>query len=62
LNARYKYRLASYLLRCGHKQQALLELEEALTADHAAHTTLLEHYPEAANLPQVMHLLELYKK
>jgi tetratricopeptide (TPR) repeat protein len=62
LNARYKYRLVSYLLRCGREQQALSELEEALMADHAAHTTLLEHYPEAAQLPQVMHLLELYRR
>jgi tetratricopeptide (TPR) repeat protein len=62
LNPKYKYRLASYLLRAGREQQALLELEEALMADHAAHTTLLEHYPEAAKLPQVLHLLELYRR
>jgi hypothetical protein len=35
LTPRYKYRMASYLLRCGRQQQALLELEEALMADHA---------------------------
>jgi tetratricopeptide (TPR) repeat protein len=62
LNARYKYRVASYLLRCGREQQALLELEEALMADHTCHNTLLEHYPEVTNMPQVMHLLDLYKK
>lgn len=62
LNARYKYRMASYLLRCGREQHALLELEDALMAEFAAHTTLLEHYPEVANMPQVMHLLDLYKK
>lgn len=62
LNARYLYRLASYLLRCGREQQALLVLEDALMSDFAAHTTLLEHYPEVANMPQVMHLLELYTK
>ena len=39
-----------------------LELEEALMADHASHTELLEHYPEAAHLPQVLHLLELYRR
>src|SRR4029077_14650899 len=49
LNARYKYRLASYLLRCGHEQQALLEIEEALMAEFTGHTALLEHYPEAAH-------------
>lgn len=62
LNVRFKYRMVSYLLRAGREQQALLELEEALLADHAAHAQLLEHYPEAAALPQVMHLLELYRR
>lgn len=62
LSARYKYRLTSYLLRCGREQQALCELEEALMADHALHTTLFEHYPEAERIPQVIHLLDLYKK
>ncbi len=61
-NARFKYRLVSYLLRAGREQQALLELEEALMADHAAHVQLLEHWPEAAKLPQVIHLLELYRR
>ena len=54
--------MASYLLRCGRQQQALLELEEALMADHAGHAQLLEHHPEAAAMPQVMHLIELYKR
>ena len=62
LNARYKYRIVSYLLRCGREQQALLELEEALMADHAGHTQLLEHLPEVKAMPQVMHLLELYRR
>ncbi len=62
LNPKYKYRLASYLLRCGKEQQALLELEEALSADFADHTQFMEHYPEGATLPQVMHLVELYRK
>lgn len=60
--ARFKYRLVSYLLRAGREQQALLELEEALMADHAAHVQLLEHWPEAAKIPQVIHLLELYRR
>lgn len=29
----------------------MLELEEALMADHAAHVQLLEHWPEAAKDP-----------
>jgi len=62
LNARYRYRMVSYMLRCGMEQQGLLELEEALMADHALHVQLLEHYPEAATMPQVVHLLELYKQ
>ena len=63
LNGRYRYRMVSYLLRTGHQQQALLELEEALMADHAGHVQLLEHYPEAAmQMPQVIHLLELYRR
>ncbi len=61
-NARFKYRMVSYLLRAGREQQALLELEEALMADHAAHVQLLEHWPEAAKIPQVIHLLELYRR
>jgi len=62
LNSRFRYRMVSYLLRAGFEQQALLELEEALTADHAGHTALLEHYPDAARSPQVLHLLELYRR
>ncbi len=62
LNPRYRYRMVSYLLRCGREQQALLELEEALMADHSGHAQLLEHYPEAGRMPQVMHLLDLYRK
>jgi len=60
MNPRYRYRLASYLLRAGQQQQGLLELEEALMADHAGHVQFLEHYPEAAAMPQVTHLLGLY--
>lgn len=62
LTGRYRYRLVSYLLRAGSEQQALLELEEALIAEHADHVQLLEHYPEAASMPQVIHLLDLYKQ
>lgn len=62
LNARYRYRNASYLLRAGREQHGLLELEEALMTDHAAHQQFLEHYPEAAQMPQVAHLLELYRR
>lgn len=62
LNARYKYRLAGYLLRLGREQQALLELEQALMSDFSTHTQFLEHYPEAAGMPQILHLLELYRK
>jgi tetratricopeptide (TPR) repeat protein len=62
LNSRYKYRMSSYLLQEGLLQQGLLELEEALMADHSGHEQLFDHYPEAAQLPQVMHLLDLYRK
>ncbi|MBL7951064.1 MAG: DUF3808 domain-containing protein [Flavobacteriales bacterium] len=62
LTSRYAYRMVSYLLRMGDMQQALVALEDALMNDHAAHTQLLEHYPEAAQLPQVIHLLELYRR
>jgi tetratricopeptide (TPR) repeat protein len=62
LNSRFRYRMVSYLLRAGREQQALLEMEEALTADHASHTLLFEHYPEAAAMPQIIHLLELYRR
>jgi tetratricopeptide (TPR) repeat protein len=62
LNPRYRYRLVSYLLRAGREQQGLLELEEALMADHASHVLLLEHMPEAAAMPQIIHLLDLYRK
>lgn len=62
LTSRYAYRMVSYLLRMGDMQQGLVALEDALMNDHAAHTQLLEHYPEAAQLPQVIHLLELYRR
>lgn len=62
IEPRYKYRLASYLLQSGREQQGLVELEEALHADHAAHTAFTEHYAAALNMPQVIHLLELYRK
>lgn len=62
LTSRYAYRMVSYLLRMGDMQQALVALEDALMNDHAGHKQLLEHYPEAAQLPQVIHLLELYRR
>jgi hypothetical protein len=62
LDPRFRYRMVSYLLRTGRLQEALLELEEALVADHAAHEQLIAHYPEALHLPQVAHLLELYRR
>jgi len=62
LNGRFKYRLVDYLLRAGKEQEALLALEEALLADHAGHEELLKHYPQAAQMPQVMHLIELYRR
>ncbi len=62
LNSRFRYRMISYLLRAGREQQAMLEMEEALTVDHASHTLLFEHYPEAAAMPQIIHLLELYRR
>ncbi|MBP8822324.1 MAG: tetratricopeptide repeat protein [Flavobacteriales bacterium] len=62
LSARFKYRLASYLIRAAQEQQGLLVLEEALAIDHAAHTQFMEHWPGAAQLPQVIHLIELYRK
>ncbi|MBZ0207872.1 MAG: tetratricopeptide repeat protein [Flavobacteriales bacterium] len=61
-NVRFRYRMVSYLLQAGREQQGLLELEEALMADHAAHVQLLEHWPEATKLPQITHLLELYRR
>ncbi|MBK7298503.1 MAG: tetratricopeptide repeat protein [Flavobacteriales bacterium] len=62
LNARFRYRMVSYLLRSGREQQGMLEMEEALMADHGAHVQLFEHYPEAALMPQIIHLLELYRR
>ncbi|MBX2974303.1 MAG: tetratricopeptide repeat protein [Flavobacteriales bacterium] len=62
LTSKYAYRMVSYLLRMGELQQALVMLEDALMNDHAAHTQLLEHYPEAVQMPQVVHLLELYRR
>ena len=62
LKPAYKYRSVSYLIQCGRTQEALLELEEALMADHQAHKELLAHYPPVLELPQVMHLIELYQR
>lgn len=62
LNARFKYRLAGALLRAGRMQEGLLMLEEVLVADYASHELLLENWPEAVQLPQVAHLLELYRR
>ena len=62
LDPRFRYRFAVHLLRNGRMQHGLLELEEALMIDHAAHTQFLDAYPEAVSIPQVVHLLELYRK
>ncbi|MCB0790572.1 MAG: tetratricopeptide repeat protein [Flavobacteriales bacterium] len=62
LDPRYRFRTVSYLLRDGKLQEALLQLEEALMADHPAHQGLLDHYPEAADIPQVLHLIQLYRQ
>lgn len=61
-NTRFRFRMVSYLMQAGCEQQGLLELEESLIADHAAHVQLLEHWPDAAKLPQVTHLIELYRR
>ncbi|MEO8066529.1 MAG: tetratricopeptide repeat protein [Flavobacteriales bacterium] len=62
LTSAYRFRMVSYLLRCGREQQGLLELEEALMSDPKGHKALTEHYPEALNLPQVVHIIGLYDK
>jgi tetratricopeptide (TPR) repeat protein len=62
LNAKFKYRLCGFLLRAGHMQDGLLALEEALVMDQSAHSQLLEHWPEVIQIPQVIHLLELYRR
>jgi tetratricopeptide (TPR) repeat protein len=61
LDARFRYRLAGYLLRCGLLQQGLVELEEALVTDHGAHKQFAETFPEALLMPQVIHLLHLHQ-
>ena len=60
LTSAYRFRMVSYLLRCGREQQGLLELEEALMSDPKGHPALTEHYPEAMHLPQVVHIIGLY--
>ncbi len=62
LAPRYRYRMVSLLLQAGREQQALIALEEALTVDHAAHVQLMEHFPAAAQMPQVAHLIDLYRR
>ncbi len=62
LDPRFKYRMAVHLLRSGHMQRGLLLLEEALMTDHAGHARFLDACPEATAIPQVLHLLELYRK
>lgn len=62
LSPRFRYRVTSYLLQAGREQEGLLELEEALTIDPSGHQQLMAHFPEAAHMPQVLHLLELYRR
>lgn len=62
LNPAYRFRMASYLLRCGREQQGLLELEEALMSDPKGHKALTDHYPDALHMPQVVHIIGLYDK
>lgn len=62
LKAAYRYRCVSYLLRAGRSQEALIELEDALMVDHALHHYLFDHYPQAEQMPDVLHLVSLYKR
>lgn len=62
LDPRYKYHLVGLELLAGQLQQALLDLEEALATDYAGHEQLLKNTPQAALIPQVMHLIELYRR
>jgi tetratricopeptide (TPR) repeat protein len=62
LKAAYRYRSVSYLLRAGRSQEGLIELEDALVVDHALHHYLFEHYPQAEQMPDVLHLISLYKR
>lgn len=62
LEPRFRFLMAAHLMRSGHMQQGLLVLEEALMTDHAGHTQFLEAFPEGTSIPQVLHLLELYRK
>ena len=62
LKGAYRYRCVSYLLRAGRTQEAIIELEEALTMNHALHHLLLEHFPQAEQMPDVIHLISLYRQ
>lgn len=62
LKAGYKFRCISYLLRAGRTQEALVALEDALVVDHALHHYLFDHFPQAEQMPDVMHLIDLYKR
>jgi hypothetical protein len=62
LNARYKYRMASYLLRCGREQHALLELEDALMAERRPHHAAGTLPRSGGTCHRSMHLLELVQE
>ncbi len=55
------YRMVAYLLRLGRRQEGLEHLEEALVLDHESHTGLLDYYPDAQHIPEVLELIQLYK-
>ncbi len=55
------YRKVVYLIASSHLKEALVTLEQALTLNYEAHDKMLDYYPEAKEIPEVLQLIELYK-
>ena len=61
-NISLKYRYVNYLIFNLEEKEAYEILEEALINDFSKHTEFLDYDSDLKNNPQIMNLIDLYKK
>jgi len=61
-NKEFDYRITAYLLSSGKRKEALLFLDKALQNDFDSHHKLLDYFPDAKYITEVVDMIDMYEK